>query len=270
MTARPEVVEDALVARRAVGRSCGLVVVDAPTYAGRGRRRRPGRCCASPAPAPRSRSCATATGSRMRWERSGAGSWVARSGPRRAHGRPCGRDGARRPGRCSRSPSPGGVRRRRCPRCAADALRWRLAHRRRRARRGGDARRRVLDLAPRGRRGRLDGAARRAGGAGAVRPGRVPVAPRPRRDRGLRARTRRRARCRARRIPLVVAAVAVGVGFPARLLDDVNALALGPLALGAVLWALLAPGLRSVRRTAPGIAVGGIVLAVAVTAATAE
>ena len=35
VTARPEVVEDALVARRAVGRSCGVVVVDAPTYAGR-------------------------------------------------------------------------------------------------------------------------------------------------------------------------------------------------------------------------------------------
>ena len=35
VTARPEVVEDALVARRAVGRFCGLVVVDAPTYAGR-------------------------------------------------------------------------------------------------------------------------------------------------------------------------------------------------------------------------------------------
>jgi uncharacterized protein (DUF58 family) len=35
VTARPEVVEDALVARLAVGRSCGLVVVDAPTYAGR-------------------------------------------------------------------------------------------------------------------------------------------------------------------------------------------------------------------------------------------
>jgi hypothetical protein len=67
----------------------------------------------------------------------------------------------------------------------------------------------------------------------------------------------------------VVAAIAVGVGFPARLLDDTNALALGALALGAVLWALLAPGLRSVRRTAPGIAVGGIVLAVAVTVATA-
>jgi transglutaminase-like putative cysteine protease len=72
-----------------------------------------------------------------------------------------------------------------------------------------------------------------------------------------------------RRLPLVVAAIAVGVGFPARLLDDTNALALGALALGAVLWALLAPGLRSVRRTAPGIAVGGIVLAVAVTVATA-
>jgi uncharacterized protein (DUF58 family) len=36
VTARPEVVEDALVARRAVGRFCALVAVDAPTYAGRG------------------------------------------------------------------------------------------------------------------------------------------------------------------------------------------------------------------------------------------
>ena len=35
VTARPEIVEDALVARRAVGRSCALVAVDAPTYAGR-------------------------------------------------------------------------------------------------------------------------------------------------------------------------------------------------------------------------------------------
>ena len=50
-----------------------------------------------------------------------------------------------------------------------------------------------------------------------------------------------------RRIAIVVAAVAVGIGFPARLLDDVDALALGALALGAVLWVLLAPSLRSVR-----------------------
>ena len=35
ITARPEIVEDALVARRAVGRFCALVAVDAPTYAGR-------------------------------------------------------------------------------------------------------------------------------------------------------------------------------------------------------------------------------------------
>jgi uncharacterized protein (DUF58 family) len=35
VTARPEVVEDALVARAAVGRSSALVAVDAPTYAGR-------------------------------------------------------------------------------------------------------------------------------------------------------------------------------------------------------------------------------------------
>jgi uncharacterized protein (DUF58 family) len=35
VTARPEAVADALVARTAVGRSCALVAVDAPTYAGR-------------------------------------------------------------------------------------------------------------------------------------------------------------------------------------------------------------------------------------------
>ena len=72
-----------------------------------------------------------------------------------------------------------------------------------------------------------------------------------------------------RRTPLVVAAVAVGIGFPARLLQDVNALTLGALALGAVLWALLAPDLRGARRAVPGIAVGAAVLVVAVTAASA-
>ncbi len=72
-----------------------------------------------------------------------------------------------------------------------------------------------------------------------------------------------------RRTPLVVAAVAVGIGFPARLLQDVNALTLGALALGAVLWALLAPDLRGARRAAPGIAIGAAVLVVAVTAASA-
>ena len=36
---------------------------------------------------------------------------------------------------------------------------------------------------------------------------------------------------------LLAAAVAVGVGFPAVLLEDTHALALGALALGAVLWA---------------------------------
>ena len=72
-----------------------------------------------------------------------------------------------------------------------------------------------------------------------------------------------------RRTPLVVAAVAVGIGFPARLLQDVNALTLGALALGAVLWALLAPDLRGARRAVPGIAVGAAVLVVAVAAASA-
>jgi hypothetical protein len=35
VSSRPEAVEDALVARRAVGRFAALVVLDAPTYAGR-------------------------------------------------------------------------------------------------------------------------------------------------------------------------------------------------------------------------------------------
>jgi hypothetical protein len=35
VTPRPEIVENALVARRAVGRFCAIVAVDAPTYAGR-------------------------------------------------------------------------------------------------------------------------------------------------------------------------------------------------------------------------------------------
>ena len=73
----------------------------------------------------------------------------------------------------------------------------------------------------------------------------------------------------ARRTALVVAAIAVGIGFPARLLDDVNALALGALALGAVIWALLAPEIRGARRTVPGILVGAAVLVVAVGAGSA-
>jgi uncharacterized protein (DUF58 family) len=36
VTARPEAVEDALLARRAIGRPCALVFVDPQTYAGRG------------------------------------------------------------------------------------------------------------------------------------------------------------------------------------------------------------------------------------------
>jgi transglutaminase-like putative cysteine protease len=72
----------------------------------------------------------------------------------------------------------------------------------------------------------------------------------------------------SRRMPLAVAAAVVGIGFPARLLQDGNALALGALALAAVLWALLVPELRGVRRTAPGAAVGVLVLALAVGAAS--
>ncbi len=37
VTARPDAVEDALLARRATGRDCALVAIDAPTYADRGR-----------------------------------------------------------------------------------------------------------------------------------------------------------------------------------------------------------------------------------------
>ena len=73
----------------------------------------------------------------------------------------------------------------------------------------------------------------------------------------------------SRRTALVVAAVAVGIGFPARLLDDANALVLGGLALAAVLWALLVPDLRGLRRAVPGVAVGAAVLLVAVAAASA-
>jgi transglutaminase-like putative cysteine protease len=72
-----------------------------------------------------------------------------------------------------------------------------------------------------------------------------------------------------RRTALVVAAVAVGIGFPARLVDDVNALAFGGLALGAVLWSLLASDGRVTRRAVPGAAVAAVVLVVAVTVAAA-
>ena len=73
----------------------------------------------------------------------------------------------------------------------------------------------------------------------------------------------------ARRASLVVAAVAVGIGFPARLLEDAHAIAIGALALAAVLWAILAGDLRSLRRLAPGLALGGLVLVTAVAAASA-
>ena len=73
----------------------------------------------------------------------------------------------------------------------------------------------------------------------------------------------------ARRTVLVVGAVAVGIGFPARLLEDANALGLGALALGAVLWAMLAGDVRSIRRLVPGVALGAAVLVAAVAAASA-
>jgi protein-glutamine gamma-glutamyltransferase len=72
----------------------------------------------------------------------------------------------------------------------------------------------------------------------------------------------------SRRVPIVVAAVAVGVGFPARLLDDANAVALGAFALGAVLWTTLVFSLREPRRIVPGAAVAALVLSAAVAAAT--
>jgi transglutaminase-like putative cysteine protease len=71
----------------------------------------------------------------------------------------------------------------------------------------------------------------------------------------------------SRRMALVVAAVAVGVGFPARLLDDANAIALGAVALAAVLWASIAPSLREPRRAVPGVALGAVVLSAAVAVA---
>ena len=73
----------------------------------------------------------------------------------------------------------------------------------------------------------------------------------------------------ARRPAFGVVGVAVGVGFPARLLEDANALWLGALALGAVLWALLVGDLRSIRRLVPGVTLGAAVLVAAVTAASA-
>ncbi|HET9243982.1 MAG TPA: transglutaminaseTgpA domain-containing protein, partial [Gaiella sp.] len=72
----------------------------------------------------------------------------------------------------------------------------------------------------------------------------------------------------SRRVGIVVAAVAVGVGFPARLLEDENAIALGALALGAVLWTSLVFSLREPRRTVPGAALGALVLAAAVAVTT--
>ncbi len=72
-----------------------------------------------------------------------------------------------------------------------------------------------------------------------------------------------------RRTPLAVAAVAVAIGFPARLLEDGNAVALGTLALGAVLWAILARDLTAARRAVPGVVLSALVLSIAVTAASA-
>ncbi len=70
-----------------------------------------------------------------------------------------------------------------------------------------------------------------------------------------------------RRTPIVVLVVALGVGFPARLLDDANAVAIGAVALASVLWVSIASNLRDRRRMAPGIALGAVVLSAAVAAA---
>ena len=67
-----------------------------------------------------------------------------------------------------------------------------------------------------------------------------------------------------RRLPLVVAAIALGVGFPARLLENDNAVMLGAAALAAVLWASLVPTLGERRRSAPGLVLGAGLLAVVV------
>ncbi len=66
----------------------------------------------------------------------------------------------------------------------------------------------------------------------------------------------------ARRPWIVVAAVAAGVGFPAVLLEDGHALALGSLALGSSLWASLVLRAAGVRRGLAGVALAVVLVGV--------
>lgn len=65
----------------------------------------------------------------------------------------------------------------------------------------------------------------------------------------------------ARSPALIAAAVAVGVGFPAVLLEDTHALALGGLALGAVLWASIVQRAGDTRRALRGVVLAAFVIA---------
>jgi transglutaminase-like putative cysteine protease len=71
-----------------------------------------------------------------------------------------------------------------------------------------------------------------------------------------------------RRVPLLVAAVAVGVGFPATLLEDAHAIALGMLALGSVRWATAVIRARRLTRLVPGLSLGAAVVVAAAAAAS--
>ena len=66
----------------------------------------------------------------------------------------------------------------------------------------------------------------------------------------------------ARSPALIAAAVAVGVGFPAVLLEDTHALALGALALGAVLWASIVQRAGDTGRALRGVVLAAFVIAV--------
>ena len=66
----------------------------------------------------------------------------------------------------------------------------------------------------------------------------------------------------ARSPALIAAAVAVGVGFPAVLLEDTHALALGALALGAVLWASIVQRAGDTGRAVRGVVLAAFVIAV--------
>ena len=104
VTARPEVVADALVARTAVGRSSALVAIDAPTYAGRRGRGPVGRLAApcrggrgTRRPAPRDAARGGAPRS------AGEGRWLSDSRSGRPSPRPRPSRSSSRPGRCSKT-----------------------------------------------------------------------------------------------------------------------------------------------------------------------